>query len=63
VAALGVAATRDRIAGERLDWIASLLAEECRWVERQMRDHNPGSQFAQGLAKRRQAPVPLRASR
>ena len=63
VAALGVAATRDRIAGERLQWIATLLDEECRGVERQMRDHNPGSEFAQGLARKRRAPVPLRASR
>ncbi len=63
VAALGVAATRDRIAGERLQWIVALLEEERRWVERQVRDHNPSSEFAQGLARKRRASVPSRANR
>jgi DNA-binding IclR family transcriptional regulator len=41
VAALGIAAPRDRIAGDRQRWILSLLDEERKWVERQIRDYVP----------------------
>jgi DNA-binding IclR family transcriptional regulator len=53
VAGLGVAATRDRIAGDRLQWIVSLLEEERRWVESQIRSHDPVAEIASGARKAR----------
>jgi DNA-binding IclR family transcriptional regulator len=55
VAGLGVAATRDRIAGDRLQWIVSLLEEERRWVESQIRSHDPVAEITAGALRKGRA--------